>query len=153
MENKKTFIMLKPDAIRRGLVFESLTYFFENGFRVEAMDILSAEEEMVLRHYAEVIEKLGPAFAQKLQNYMQNKMVVPMVLYREDGDAIALARKILGATDPSKAEKGTIRGDLGVDSYEKCNAEGRSCENLVHASDSLENARREAAIWLPRYPF
>lgn len=153
MDSKKTFIMLKPDAVSRGLVFQSLEYFFEQGFRIETMDILTAEEDMVSRHYAEVIEKLGPDFERKLQAYVKDKVVVPIVLYREEGDAIALARKILGATDPSKAEKGTVRGDLGIDSYEKCNAEGRSCENLVHASDSLENAVRETAIWLPKYKF
>lgn len=153
MDSKKTFIMLKPDAVSRGLVFQSLAYFFEQGFRIETMDILTAEEDMVSRHYAEVIEKLGPDFERKLQAYVKDKVVVPIVLYREEGDAIALARKILGATDPSKADKGTVRGDLGIDSYEKCNAEGRSCENLVHASDSLENAVRETAIWLPKYKF
>lgn len=153
MDNKKTFIMLKPDAVNRGLVFQSLAYFFEKGFRIDTMDILTAEEDMVSRHYAEVIEKLGPDFERKLQEYIQDKVVVPIVLYREEGDAIAVARQILGATDPSKAEKGTVRGDLGIDSYKKCNAEGRSCENLVHASDSVENAKREAAIWLPNYEF
>lgn len=153
MDDKKTFIMLKPDAVRRGLVYKALSYFLNNGFSIQAMDILTAQEEIVKQHYAEVIEKFGPDFEAKMLRYVAGNQVVPMVLYREQGEAVACARRILGATDPSKAEKGTVRGDLGIDSYEKCNAENRSCENLVHASDSWENVKREITLWLPDYQF
>lgn len=153
MDDKKTFIMLKPDTIRRGLVYKALSYFLNNGFTIQAMDILTAQEGTVKHHYAEVIEKFGAEFEAKMLRYVAGNQVVPIVLYREQGDAVACARKILGATDPSKAEPGTVRGDLGIDSYAKCNAENRSCENLVHASDSWENVMRETALWLPDYQF
>ena len=80
-------------------------------------------------------------------DYFNDKYVLPMVVRGESPDLVADIRRIVGATNPANADKGTIRGDLGCDSYEKCNRENRSCQNLIHASDSAENARIETALW------
>ena len=70
-----------------------------------------------------------------------------MIVRSKHDSIISDIRQIVGATDPSKAEKGTIRGDLGDDSFERCANENRSCYNLIHASDSLETAKKETTVW------
>ena len=89
----------------------------------------------------------GRDFKRKMLDYFNDKYVLPMVVRGESPDLVADIRRIVGATNPANADKGTIRGDLGCDSYEKCNRENRSCQNLIHASDSAENARIETALW------
>lgn len=80
-------------------------------------------------------------------DYFNDKYVLPMVVRGESPDLVADIRRIVGATNPANADKGTIRGDLGCDSYEKCNRENRSCQNLIHASDSAgERADRNRAL-------
>jgi len=151
MNDTKTFLLLKPDAVQRGLVFDIVGYFGNYGFSIIALDAVEADVSRTLSHYSEIIERMGAEFSQRLLGYFPGNLVVPIVLYREQGDAIEACRRMIGATDPSKAQAGTIRGDLGQDSIEKCTAEKRACRNLVHASDSPESVRREIAIWLPKY--
>jgi len=153
MNDTQTFLMLKPDAVKRGLVFDIVGYFGNYGFSIVALDTVEADVARTLSHYREIIEKMGPEFTERLLKYFPGNLVVPMVLYREQGDAIGTCRRMIGATDPSKAQAGTVRGDMGQDSIEKCINEGRACHNLVHASDSTESVRREIAIWLPKYKY
>lgn len=148
-----TFVMLKPDAVERQLGFEIMQYFLKEGIRIECFDVQTATEPRIREHYAEVISKYGEDFARKMLNMFEGKIVVPIILSGE-GDVISKVRKIVGATEPSKAEKGTIRGDLGNgDNYEKAVSEGRVVRNLIHASDSVEAVKREISIWLPNYKF
>jgi nucleoside-diphosphate kinase len=146
-----TFVMLKPDAIKRQLGYDVLQYFLSRGIKIECLDVQTATEEKVRLHYTEVIQKHGEDFAQKMLDMFKGETVVPIVLSGGD-DIISDVRRIVGATEPVKAENGTIRGDLGLgDCYEKSVLEGRVVRNLIHASDSIEAVKRETAVWLPKY--
>lgn len=148
---KTTFVMLKPDALERKLVREIIPYFSDRGIFPKLFDLQTATAEKITAHYAEHIEKFGPEFEQKMKAMFEGKTVIPMVLTGTD-NVIRDVRSIVGATEPAKAESGTIRGDLGAgDNYEKANAEHRLVANLIHASDSEEAVRRETEIWLPGY--
>lgn len=148
-----TFVLLKPDAIERKLVREIIPYFAKNHIFPVLFDLQTATAEKITAHYAEHIEKFGIEFELKTKVMFEGKTVVPIILSGTD-DIIEKVRKIVGATEPSKAESGTIRGDLGAgDSYEKSTAEHRLVANLIHASDSEEAVKREIGIWLPGYQF
>ena len=141
------FIMLKPDAVRRGLVEEVLRRLRAGGFSIERVGCRPATAGLIQAHYADNIQKYGPDFARRAAACFDGKTVLPVLLGSEDADIVARVRALVGATDPAKAAAGTIRGDLGEDSFEKSNAGDRMCENLIHASDSAEAVRAEAAIW------
>lgn len=142
-----TFIMLKPDALKQEIVFDIMSYFEKHDIKISKINCKLVTKELILEHYNEVINKMGDEFYEKLRDYMEGKFVIPIVLTSTRPDIIELVRKIVGATNPAEADKGTIRGDLGTDSYQKCAREGRSCENLIHASDSPKAVEREISIW------
>lgn len=143
------FIIMKPDALKRGLVDVITDRFLKEGFLVEMVGHKEATESVAKEHYAEVIQRLGQVFERQLANGLLGEYVMPMILSHE-GDAISLSRKITGATDPSKADPGTIRGDFGTDSFEKSNKEERFCNNLLHASDGVEAYNNEIDIWFEK---
>lgn len=146
-----TFVMLKPDAVDRQLGYDIMRYFTTSGIKIECFDVQTATEQKVRIHYEEVIAKYGEDFARKMLNMFEGKTVVPIVLSGGD-DIIAQVRRIVGATEPAKADKGTIRGDLGNGDCNKLSAaEGRVVRNLIHASDCIEAVKREISIWLPKY--
>lgn len=142
-----TFIMLKPDALQRGLCERILDYFLEDGMQIAKMDVRLAESGILDQHYEEVFARFDQAFRVKMYAYFENKYVVPMVLASENKGVIQRVRELVGKTDPSQAQKGSVRGDLGTDSFLAADKEGRSCYNLIHASDSPEAAEREIGIW------
>lgn len=147
-----TFVMLKPDAVKRELGYDILRYFKKAGIGIACFDIQVATEDKIRKHYEEVIAKYGEKFAQQMLDMFLGETVVPTVLSGGE-DIIAQVRQIVGATEPAKADKGTVRGDLGLgDCYAISVPEGRVVRNLIHASDSIEAMRREIAIWLPKYP-
>lgn len=129
---ERTFIMLKPDTVQRGLSGELLARFERKGLRIAAMKLISVSEEQATRHYA-VHE--GKGFYAGLVKYIRSSPVVAMVL--EGPDVISQVRSIVGATRPNEAAPGTIRGDFGLD----------ISNNLVHASDSNENAAFEIGVY------
>ncbi len=139
---ERTLVLIKPDGVERNLIGEIIKRFEENGLKVANLRMLIPSREFVQTHYA--VHKDKPFF-DVLVDYLAEKRVVAIVL--EGEDAVSRVRKIVGATDPSKAEKGTIRGDLGNDSKEKADAEGRSIYNLVHASGTREEAEEEIKLW------
>ena len=143
----KVLIIMKPDALERGLVAEILKRFMDNHFKIEMLSYQGVSETIILKHYAEVIEKLGPSFAEIMKNDYVGKSMIPIILSQDGPEAIKNARLLTGATDPSKALAGTIRGDLGVDSLEQARLNHRSCQNLIHCCDSEEALTRELAIW------
>ncbi len=131
---ERTLVLIKPDAVRRGLVGEVLGRFERKGLRVVAMDQRTVDGETADRHYAEHVER---DFYPPLREFVTSGPLVAMVL--EGDEAIAVVRGLNGATDGRAAAAGTIRGDLSLSNR----------ENLVHASDSPESAAREIAIFFP----
>lgn len=132
MEVERTFIMLKPSCVSRGLVGEVISRFERKGLR-----ILQLKVEKMTAEKAEELYSIhrGKPFYGNLVQTLTGKTVVLMVL--EGREAVKVARKLIGTTDPVNAEPGTIRGDLGLD----------LTDNLIHASDSLESYEREHKIF------
>ena len=127
-------MLIKPDAVRRGLIGEVLARFERKGLTVVALDQRTIDGETADRHYAEHVER---DFYPPLRAFITSGPLIAMVL--EGDEAIAVIRGINGATDGRVAAAGTIRGDLSLSNR----------ENLVHASDSAESAAREIAIFFP----
>lgn len=139
---EKTLVLIKPDGVERNLIGEIIRRFEEGGLRVRDIKMATPTKDFVKTHYA--MHKDKPFFGMLIK-YLADKPVVAMVL--EGKDAVSRVREITGATDPSKAEKGTIRGDLGNDSREKADKERRSIYNLIHASGTPEEAKAELRLW------
>ncbi|MBI2583303.1 MAG: nucleoside-diphosphate kinase [Candidatus Aenigmarchaeota archaeon] len=164
---ERTLVIIKPDGVERNLIGKIIDYYERGGLKITAMKMVRADKALVGRHYPEddeymttlgkKSEKAGEkikdykAMGRKivgwLRTYITRGPVVAMVL--EGTNAIQRVREITGYTDPSAAEKGTIRGDLGNDSILKANKERRSAENLIHASGNREEAEREIKLWFP----
>lgn len=142
-----SFIMLKPDALERQLVLEIIERLKVNDIAMEILDYRLVNRELIFKHYEQVIAEIGEAFKEKAAVYFVGKYVIPMIISSRDENIIANVRKAIGATDPSKAAPGTIRGDLGEDSMERAVLENRCCENLIHASDSYESYLTESELW------
>ncbi len=142
-----TYVMLKPDAIRNNLVPEITRMLTEGGFKIEMLGLQTATAEKICRHYSENVVKYGESFKNEAVAAFDGKYVIPMILSSESADIVADVRKFIGATDPSKAEKHTVRGKLGKDSMDKARQEKRFLENLIHASDSAASYQTEIKIW------
>jgi len=134
-EIERTFVMLKPSCIQRGLMGEVISRFERKGLRILQIKIMKMSREKAEELYR-VHE--GKPFYQNLINAISGKTVALMVL--EGRRAISVVRKLIGATDPAQAEAGTIRGDLAID----------LTDNLIHASDSLESYEREHRIFFTK---
>ncbi len=129
---ERTFVMIKPDAVQRGLIGEIISRLERKGLKIVAMKMLSVSKELAEKHYAEHREK---PFFESLVSYITSAPVVAMVV--EGKNAVKVVRTLVGATNPQEAQPGTIRGDFGMDI-------GR---NVIHASDSLESAEREISLF------
>ncbi len=139
---ERTCIIIKPDGVKRNLIGEIIRRLEREGLSVRAIKMINAEIETLRRHYAAHVDK---PFYKGLEAYMTEGPIVAMVF--EGFDAVQKARDLIGHTDPSKAKPGTIRGDLGEDSLELADKEGRSVRNLVHASGTKEEAENEIKLW------
>jgi nucleoside-diphosphate kinase len=131
---ERTLVLLKPDAVRRGLVGHVLSRYEAKGLRIVAMEQRVITGEVADAHYAEHVDR---DFYPPLREFATSGPLVALVL--EGDEAISVVRALTGATDGRKAEPGTIRGDFSLSNR----------ENLVHASDSAESADREIALWFP----
>lgn len=133
-----TLVLIKPDGVRRNLIGEIIARIEKKSYRVVALKMIDADLEMLGKHYA---EHVGKPFYEPLLEFMMSGPIVAIVA--EGHRVIEGFRKIAGTTDPTTAELGTIRGDLGADQGT------RVVQNLVHGSDSPESAAREIAIFFP----
>ena len=131
---ERSLVLIKPDAVRRGLVGEILGRFERKGIVVEAMVLRNMDAQLADEHYADHVEK---AFYPPLKEFMTSGPLVAVVLAGDE--VIEVVRAMIGSTDGRKAAAGTIRGDLSLSNR----------ENLVHASDSPESAKRELGLWFP----
>ncbi|MDP9094389.1 MAG: nucleoside-diphosphate kinase [Actinomycetota bacterium] len=136
---ERTLILVKPDGVARGLTGEVLRRVEAKGYRLVALELRVASDELLAKHYA---EHAGKAFYQPLVEFMMSGPIVAIVAAGER--VIEGFRALAGATDPTAAVPGTIRGDLGRDWGEPVQ------QNIVHGSDSTQSAHREIALWFPR---
>jgi nucleoside-diphosphate kinase len=132
--SQRTLVLLKPDAVRRGLVGNILSRFEAKGLSIVALDMRTIDASKADEHYAEHVEK---DFYPPLRDFVTSGPMLAMIL--EGDEAVEVVRALNGATDGRKAAPGTIRGDLSLSNR----------ENLVHGSDSPESAEREIKIWFP----
>jgi len=145
-----TFIMLKPDALEAHLENKILDEFREQGITVLKKSTVVVNEALIMKHYAEVIERLKeviPDFPDRIRTEFVDKTVRIFELGYHHHDIVEKVREIVGATDPAKADPKSIRGKYATDTMEKSNQEKRMLRNLIHASDSDENAKRELELW------
>lgn len=131
-DNQRTFIMVKPDGVRRRLVGEVVSRIEAKGYEIREMKLFTIDESLAQKHYAEHTEK--PFFGE-LVSFITSGPVVAMVV--EGPDVVAGMRQLMGATNPLEATPGSIRGDLAT----------LIGENIVHGSDSPESAEREVNLF------
>ncbi|PIY31916.1 MAG: nucleoside-diphosphate kinase [Candidatus Infernicultor aquiphilus] len=176
---ERTLVLIKPDAFKRGLVGEIISRFERVGLTLEGMKILNATIEMVEKHYPDdknwirsvgkktidtyekynlnIIEDLGTNDALKIGQLVRKWLIQHLtsgpvlVLILSGNHAVEMVRKIVGNTVPLFAELGTIRGDFSIDSPDLSAREKRVLQNLVHASETVEEAKREISLWFANY--
>jgi len=130
-----TLIILKPDAVQRGLIGQIISRFEDKGFQIAAAKLMKISPELAATHYS---DHQGKPFYDGLVRFMTSQPVLVMAL--RGNNAIAVARKMMGATFGSNAEPGTIRGDFGLS----------NSFNLIHGSDSTEAAKRELGLFFKK---
>ena len=129
---ERSLVLIKPDAVQRGLVGEITSRLEKKGLKIVAMKMLHMDRALAQRHYG--IHK-GKAFFDDLVNFITSGPIIAIIFQGQN--AVEVIRQMMGATDPAKAHSGTIRGDFGIDIG----------HNLVHGSDSLENASQEIDLF------
>lgn len=169
-KKERTLVILKPDAVQRGLMGEIIRRFEKVGLKMVAMKIMMATEQQCWDHYNKdeawflkkganimknredlgmPIEKdaleYGKDIIRALVKFMTAGPIVPMIF--EGNQAIGIVTKIVGGTEPLTSDVGTIRGDYTLDSYELSSYDDRAVRNLIHCSDQVSEAEREMKIW------
>ncbi|MDO8563463.1 MAG: nucleoside-diphosphate kinase [Nanoarchaeota archaeon] len=172
MSKEQTLVLLKHDAIQRNLVGKIITRFEETGLKLAGMKMIWADDEIALNHYPldeewakKVHDKTKIVYDEKgkswpYKNYIEMGKTIQswLVTFLKEGPIIALVlegphaievvRKIVGNTEPRQAAPGTIRGDYAmIESYTLADDNKRVLRNLIHASDTIENAKREISLW------
>lgn len=167
---ERSLVLLKPDTVQRSLVGEVIKRFENTGLKISAMKMIVPTEAQLLTHYNKddawylrkgqgIVDELtaqgkeitkepieyGKDIIRTIVRYMTAAPVVAMIM--EGNKAVSVVTKIVGTTEPSTSDVGTIRGDYTVDSYSHATFENRAVRNLVHQSESPEEAEREIAIW------
>tara|TARA_B100002051_G_C16731401_1_gene638456 strand:- start:566 stop:1171 length:606 start_codon:yes stop_codon:yes gene_type:complete len=167
---ERSLVLLKTDAVQRSLVGEIIKRFEQTGLKISALKMINATEAQLLEHYNkddEWYEKKGQGIVEDLRSqgrevdrepieygkdiirtvvkYMQESPIVAIVM--EGNQATSVVTKIVGTTEPTTSDVGTIRGDYTLDSFAHATYENRAVRNLVHQSESPEEAEREIKIW------
>jgi len=143
---ERTLVLLKPDAVQRGLVGKIIERFENAGLKIVGMKMLWADEQLADRHYGDLGERRGEDIKKQMVAFISHVgPVVAMVI--EGIEAIDEVRMMVGSTEPKSATPGTIRGDFAHVSYNYSNKKNIGVKNLIHASDSRENAEREIYLW------
>jgi nucleoside-diphosphate kinase len=139
---QQTLVLLKPDAVERGLAGRIIDRFETAGLKMIAMKMVWIDKEFSKKHYKAHVDK--PFYA-GLEEFIVSGPVVAIAI--EGIEAVELVRKMVGATEPKSAQPGTIRGDFSHHSYGYADEKGIAIKNLVHASGSLDDAKEEMKIW------
>ncbi len=170
-KTERSFVVIKPDGIQRSLIGEIISRFERTGLKLVSLKLVVLDSDRLWKHYDKDDEwflKKGTQIAENraavglssekepieygkdiiraLEKYMTSGPVVVMVW--EGNQAVAVVTKLVGETAPDSADVGTIRGDLTIDSYAMANIDDRAVRNLIHCSDTPENAEKEIAMWL-----
>src|SRR3989338_8932752 len=148
MTNKliqQTLVLLKPDAVERGLIGQILQRFENAGLRISGMKLVWINQEFSKKHYSAHVEK---QFYKSLEEFITSGPVLAIVL--EGIEAVDLVRKMTGATEPKSAMPGTIRADYSHHSYGYADSKGIAIKNLIHASGDLNDAKKEVALWFKK---
>lgn len=169
-KKERTLVILKPDAVQRGLMGEIIKRIENTGLKMVGLKMIIAQEEQCWNHYnkddkwfqskgEKVVEnrktaglpiekeaiEYGKDIIGGLVNFMTCGPVVPMVF--EGNQAVGIVKKLVGSTEPLSSDGGTIRGDYTIDSFELANFDSRAVRNLIHCSDEADEAKREIGIW------
>jgi nucleoside-diphosphate kinase len=143
-DGESTLILLKPDALRRGLTGEILMRFERAGLQIQDIRRIELTAQRLEQHYAELKLK-NPRAYDRNARYLAGQTAIAIVL--QGIHAVAKARQLAGPTEPASAPPGTIRGDYSSDTIAIADAQDRGLHNLIHAADSAEAAAREIALW------
>jgi nucleoside-diphosphate kinase len=172
MVTEQTFVLLKPDSIQRSVIGKIITRFEDADLKIVAMKMLWASQEQAEKHYPfneiwarQVYEKTKKVYEEKgekfgYKNHIEHGQTIRkwnisflrecpvLAIVLEGPHAVEIVRKMVGATEPRQANPGTIRGDFAVvESYTLADTKKRPLRNLIHASDTIENAKHEIAVW------
>ena len=145
---EQTLVLLKPDAVARGLVGRIVTRFEDALLKVVASKMVWMDADLTRRHYFDLEERFGPTVYAAMAEFMQSGPVLALVL--EGVEAVACTRKLVGPTYPDQAPPGTIRGDFAHMSRAYANERGIAVANLVHASGNVEEAAHEIGVWFSK---
>jgi len=145
---QRTLVLLKPDAVARGLTGRVLARCEDALLKIVAAKMVWMDAELTRRHYFDLEERFGPGVYRSMATFMRSGPVIALVL--EGVDAVPCVRKIVGSTYPDQAAPGTIRGDFAHMSKAYANAKGLAVANLVHASGNVAEAEREIGVWFSK---
>ena len=145
---ERTLVLLKPDAVARGLVGRVITRFEDAMLKIVAAKMVWMDADLAKRHYFDLEDRFGPAVFNAMAAFMESGPVIALVL--EGVEAVANTRKLVGSTYPDQAPPGTIRGDFAHMSRAYANERGIAVANLIHASGSIEDAAHEIEVWFAK---
>lgn len=142
---ERTLVLLKPDALARGLAGRIITRFEDSALKIVGTKMKHMDADFARKHYFDLEERLGAEVYNATAGFMQSAPVMALAL--EGVDAVAKVRKIIGSTYPHAAEPGTVRGDFAHQTKASADVSGKAVMNLVHASGNAEEAKYEVELW------
>lgn len=142
---ERTLVLLKPDAVARGLAGRILARFEDAALKVVGTKMRHLDAEFTRKHYFDLEERLGAEIYNSTAGFMQSGPVIAFAL--EGVEAVAKVRKIIGSTYPDQAPPGTVRGDYAHQTRASSEVSGKAVMNLVHASGNSEEAKYEVELW------
>lgn len=143
---ERTLVLLKPDCVQRSISGEIITRFERAGLKIVGLKMHHSSEEQARKHYDEDLEKRrGKGVRDKNIEFITSGPVIFVCL--EGVHAVEIVRKIIGSTEPKSAQPGTIRGDYAHMSYLHADKVNKAIPNIIHASDSIEAAKKEISLW------
>jgi nucleoside-diphosphate kinase len=145
---ERTLVVLKPDAVVRGLAGRIIQRFEDASLKIVGMKMREMDADFTRKHYFDLEDRLGRTVYEATAGFMQRGPVIAFVL--EGEDAVATVRKIIGSTYPNEAQPGSIRGDFAHQSKAVANVTGKAVANLVHASGNREEAAYEVNLWFDK---
>lgn len=145
---ERSLVVLKPDAVKRGLMGRVLSRLEDAGLKVVGAKMVHVDEAFGKKHYADLAERRGEKVASMMIKFLASSPVLALCV--EGVEAVENVRKLVGATEPKSSLPGTIRGDFSHVSFDHANKVEKAVENLIHASGSVEEAKTEIELWFKK---